>query len=64
MMNEEFKGVTLEDMLPYVREGLTCEGVARKYNRGRYALTAYLKKEYNMSFMDLQVMVQKEKQER
>ena len=54
-----FEGVTVEDLLPLVRQGMTANDVAREYGRTRYALNAYLKK-YGLSFMDLQVMVKKE----
>lgn len=54
-----FEGVTVEDLLPYVRQGLTCREVAREFNRSRYALVMHLRK-FGLSFMDLQVMVKQE----
>lgn len=54
-----FEGVTVEDLLPYVRQGLTCREVAREFNRSRYALVMHLRK-FGLSFMDLQVMVMNE----
>ena len=58
--NNGFVGVTVDDLLPYVRRGLTCREVAREFNRSRYALVMHLKKKYGLSFMDLQVMVKNE----
>ena len=55
-----FVGVTVDDLLPYVRDGLTCREVAREFNRSRYALVLHLRKNFGMSFMDLQVMVKNE----
>lgn len=55
-----FVGVTVDDLLPYVRQGLTCKEVAREFNRSRYALVMHLRKKYGLSFMDLQVMVMNE----
>ena len=57
--NNGFVGVTVDDLLPYVRDGLTCREVAREFNRSRYALVMHLRK-YGLSFMDLQVMVKQE----
>lgn len=54
-----FVGVTVDDLLPYVRRGLTCREVAREFNRSRYALNKHLRK-FGLSFMDLQVMVRNE----
>lgn len=58
--SDGFVGVTVDDLLPYVRDGLTCREVAREFNRSRYALVMHLKKKYGLSFMDLQVMVMNE----
>lgn len=57
--NNGFVGVTVDDLLPYVRDGLTCREVAREFNRSRYALVMHLRK-FGLSFMDLQVMVKQE----
>ena len=54
-----FEGVTVEELLPLVREGMTANDVAREYGCTRYALNKHLSK-FGLSFMDLQVMVKKE----
>lgn len=58
-MTDGFVGVTVDDLLPYVRDGLTCREVAREFNRSRYALVMHLRK-FGLSFMDLQIIVKQE----